>query len=86
MSSLIGLYAEGCGLQEAESASLDQTRSAWAKIDKTKEWTDYLSDKRQKFDVILMIFACGFGLRPLLEVILYRLLSFGGMLGVRCPE
>ena len=63
-----------------------KTRSAWAKIDKTKEWTDYLSNKRQKFDGILMIYACGFGLRPLLEVILYRLLSFGGMLAVRCPE
>ena len=45
-----------------------KTRSAWAKIDKTKEWTDYLSNKRQKFDGILMIYACGFGLCPLLEV------------------
>ena len=27
LSSLIGFYAEGCGLQEAESASLDQTLS-----------------------------------------------------------
>ena len=45
-----------------------QTRSAWAKIDKIKEWTDYLSNKRQEFDGILMIYACGFGLRPLLEV------------------
>ena len=51
--------------------------SAWTKIDKTKEWTDYLSNKRQKFDGIFMIYACGFGLRPLLEVILYRLLSLG---------
>ena len=75
-----------CDLREAESASLDQTRSAWAKIDKTKEWTDYLSNKRQKFDAILMICAYGFGLRPLLEVILYRLLSFGGTLAIRCPE
>ena len=74
---------EGCGLQEAESASLDQTHSAWAKIDKTK---DYLSNKCQKFDGILMIFACGFGLCPLLEIILYRLLSFGGTLAVCCPE
>ena len=82
LSSLIGFYAEGCGLQEAESASLDQTCSAWAKIDKTKEWKDYLSNKRQKFDGILMIYACGFGLRPLLEVILYS----AGMLAVRCPE
>ena len=35
-----------------------------------------------------MIYACGFGLRPLLEVILYRLLSFGGDAGSgveRCP-
>ena len=38
-----------------------------------------------------MIYACGFGLCPLLEVILYRLLSFGGhadcpLSGVeRCP-
>ena len=30
-----------------------------------------------------MICACGFGLRPLLEVILYRLLSFRGNAG--CP-
>ena len=75
LSSLIGFHAEGCGLQEA---SLNQTRSAWAKIDKTMEWTDYLSNKRQKIDDILMIYACGFGLRPLLEVILYRLLSFKG--------
>ena len=29
---------------------------------------------------VLVIYVCGFGLRPLLEVILYRLLSFGGML------
>ena len=41
---------------------------------------------RQEFDVILMICACAFGLRPLLEVILYRLLSFGGTLAVRCQE
>ena len=55
--------------------------------DKTKEWTDYLSNKHQKFDgILLMIYACGFGLRPLLKVILYRLLSFGGTLAVRCPE
>ena len=60
--------------------------AVWAKVDKTKEWTDYLSNKRQKFDGIFMIYACGFGLRPLLEVILYRLLSFGGTLAVRCPE
>ena len=88
LNSLIGSYAEGCGVQEAESASLDQTCSAWAKVNKTKEWTDYLSNKRQKFDGILMIkfYACGCGLRPLLEVILYRLLSFGGTLAVRCPE
>ena len=80
MSSLIGFYAEGCGLQEAESASLDQTRSAWAKIDKTKEWTDYLSNKRQKFDGILMIYACNFGLRPFLEVIIAVLWGHAG-----CP-
>ena len=30
-----------------------------------------------------MIYACGFGLRPLLEVILYRLLPFGTHAG--CP-
>ena len=63
-----------------------KTRSVWAKINKTKEWTDYLSNKHQNFDGILMIYACSFGLRPLLEVILYRLLSFGGTLAVRCPE
>ena len=80
---LIRFYAEECGLQEAESASLDQTRSVWAK---TKEWADYLSNKHQKFDVILMIYVCGFGLRLLLEVILYRLLSFGGTLAVRCQS
>ena len=56
------------------------------KSTKTKEWTDYLSNKRQNFDGILMIYACGFGLRPLLEVILYRLLSSGGTLTLRCPE
>ena len=44
---------------------------------------DCLSNKRQKFDVILMICACCFGLRPLLEVISYRLLSFWGHTG--CP-
>ena len=52
LSSLIGFYAEGCGLQEGES---DQTCSAWAKINKTKEWTDYLSNKHQKKDGILII-------------------------------
>ena len=45
-----------------------------------KGWTDYLSNKRHNFDGIFMIYTCGFGLRPLLEVILYRLLSFGGTL------
>ena len=40
----------------------------------------------KKFDGILMIYACGLGLRPLLEVILHRLLSFGGTLAVRCLE
>ena len=35
-----------------QQVSGDQTRSAWAKIDKTKEWADYLSNKRQKFDGI----------------------------------
>ena len=69
-----------------KQVSAIKTCSAWAKIDKTKEWTYYLSNKRQKFDGILMIYACGFGLRPLLEVILYRLLSFGDTLAVRCPE
>ena len=64
--------------------------SAWAKIDKTKEWTDYLSNKHQKFDGILMIYVCGFGLCPLLEAVFYRLLSFGHagcpLSGVeRCP-
>ena len=42
----------------AESASLDQTRFRLhdgTKIDKTKEWTDHLSNKRQNFDGILMI-------------------------------
>ena len=34
----------------------------------------------------IWIYACGFGFCPLLEVILYRLLSFGGTLAVRCPE
>ena len=52
----------------------------------TKECTDYLSNKHQKFNGILMIYGCGFGLHPLLEVILYRLLSLGGTLAVRCPE
>ena len=33
-----------------------------------------------------MIYACSFGLRPLLEVILYRLLSFGGTLAVCYTE
>ena len=84
LSSLIGSYAEGCGVQEAESASLDQTRSAWAKVDKTKEWTDYLSNKCQKFDGILMIYACDFGLRPLLEVILYRLIMARNLSIILC--
>ena len=83
---LAGFNAEGCGLQDAESANLDQTRSEREKIDKTKEWTDYQSNKCRKFDLILMICARGFGLCPLSEVILYRLLSFGGTLAVRCPE
>ena len=81
--SLIGFNTEGCGLQDAESANLDQTRSERAKINKTKEWTDYLSNQCPKFDLILMICARGLGLCPLSEVILYRLLSFGGMLAVR---
>ena len=69
---LIGFNAEECGLQDTESANLDQTRSERAKIDKTKEWTDYLSNKCRKFDLILMICARGFGLCPLSEVILYH--------------
>ena len=39
-----------------------------------------------KVDLILMIFVHSFSLHPLLEVILYRLLSFGGTLAVCCPE
>ena len=54
---------------------------AWAKKgDKTKEWTDYLSNKCHKFDGILMIYACSFG------VLEDKLLSFGAMLAVCCPE
>ena len=40
---------EGCGLQSTESANLDQIRSERAKLDKTKEWTDSLSNKCPKF-------------------------------------
>ena len=40
----------------------------------------------KKFDGILMIYACSFCHHPLLEVILYRLLSFGGTLAVHCPK
>ena len=65
--------------------NLDQTRSECAKINK-KEWTDYLSNKCPKFGLILMIHAHSFGLYPLSKVILYRLLSFGGMLAVRYLE
>ena len=51
------------------------------------EGVDGLSEQLcQKFDVILLICARSFGLCPLLEVILYRLLSFGGELAVRCLE
>ena len=50
------------------------TCSAWAKVNKTKKWTDYLSNKCQKFGLVLMICTCGFCLRLLLQVILYRLL------------
>ena len=59
-------------LQEAESANFNQTCSEEAKID--KEWTDYLSKKCPKLDLIFMICARGFGLRllSLSEVILYR--------------
>ena len=37
---------------QAESANLDQVRSERTKIDKQKEWTDYLSEKYPKFDLI----------------------------------
>ena len=59
---------EGCDLQEAEAANIDRTRSEWQK------WRnqDYL-----KLEFILMIYARGFGLCLLSEVISYRLLSFG---------
>ena len=96
-----GWNAEGCGLQEAESTSLDQTCSACRsssscedllcqttlhgqkstkknlkKKQKQKEWTDYLSNNvKSLMLIILMICASGFDLCPLLEVILYRLLS-----------
>ena len=69
-----------------QQVSIKRNMLCMGKNQQTKEWTDYLSNKRQKFDVILMICACSFGLRPLLEVILYRLLSFGGTPAVRCPE
>ena len=46
---------------------------------------DRLSE--QKFELILMICAHGFGLCPFSEVILYRLLSlFRGTLAIHCPE
>ena len=45
--------AEGCGLQDAESANLDQAYSEQAKIDKTKEWTDSLSNKCWKLILFL---------------------------------
>ena len=61
-------------------------RFAWGKFDKTKERTNYLSNKHQIFDVFLMICTCSFGVRLLLEFILGRLLSFVSMLAVRCPE
>ena len=58
MSSFIGFYAEGCGVQEVESASLNQIRATWAKIDKTKEWTDYLSNKCQdSYDLYLQFWS-----------------------------
>ena len=44
---------------------------------------DYLNKKCPKLKLILMIYARGFGLCPLSEVILYRLVSFGGHAG--CP-
>ena len=72
-----------CGLQDAELANLDQAHSEWHKTD---DWADYLSNKRPKLELILMIYACGFGLCPLSEIILYRLVSFGGTLAVRCLE
>ena len=40
----------------------------------------YLSKKRPKLKRILKVYTCGFRLCPLSEVILYRLVSFGG-----CP-
>ena len=59
------------------------SHSERAKIDKTK---DYLTNICPKLDIILMICACSFGLCLLSEVILYRLLSFGGTLAIRCLE
>ena len=50
----------GVACKKLPSASLDQTRSAWAKIDKKNEGVDRLSEQQcQKFDVILMICARG---------------------------
>ena len=84
---ILGFNTEGCGLQEAESASLDQTRSADGQKSTKNEGVDRLSEQQcQKFDVILMIYARGFGLCPLLEIILYRLLFFGLLWGqAGCP-
>ena len=52
-------------------------------MDKTEDWTDYLSNKRPTLELILVIYARGFGLCPPLEA---RLLSSGGTLAVRCSE
>ena len=39
------------------------------KSTKQRSGTNYLSNKRQEFDGTFMIYACAFGLHPLLEVI-----------------
>ena len=72
------MNVKGCGQEETELAiSVEWTKSTKQK--KKGGQLDYLSSKPGN---ILTIFACGFDVRSLLEIILYTLLLFRGMLAV----
>ena len=45
LSSLIGFYAEGYAYKKLNQQISIKTCSKWVKIDKIREWTDYLSNK-----------------------------------------
>ena len=83
-SSIIGFNTRGVAYKTLNQQILIKHTLNGQKS--TRQRSGQRATKCLKFDLILMICACSFGLCPLSEVILYRLLSFGGTLAICCLE